>query len=135
MTFDDLDRELPNGFHDARIFRIGVDYGARTATLDMSFWTGDQDCSNRDEYRDGTLQISGLLYLSIEPPDPAYPFMQSGSALYVSGYPEDGEAFPPGSALVAVMPADATGYRFFVNDWNSFIHIAASDVKLSWADA
>jgi hypothetical protein len=133
MTFEDLDRELPNGFHDARLRRIEIDYAERTATLDVSFWVGDIDGPNREEYRDGVLRVRDLCYYSIEPPDPAYPFLRHKSAVDVAGYPEDPEKFPALNGLLPVLPKDITCYRFFVHDWNSFIHIAAEDVQLSWA--
>lgn len=133
MTFEDIDRQLPNGFHDARLRRIDINYADRTASLDMSFWVGDMDGPNREEYRDGTVSILGLCYYSIESPDPAYPFLRDRSAVDVAGYPEDPKTFPALDGLLPVMPRDVTCYRFFVHDWNSFIHIAAKDVQLSWA--
>lgn len=135
MTFEDLDRELPNGFHDAEIFSISLDYGGRTAVFEMAFWTGDIEGPNREEYRRGTLFIRGLLYLSIDPPDPDYPFMDTGSSLSVAGYSEDPEQFPAMENLVKVSGSKVNCYRFYVHDWNSFIHLAATDVQLSWSDA
>jgi hypothetical protein len=133
MTFEDLDRELPNGFHDAKIEDVTVNYAERSATLTMHFWVGSMDGPNREEYRSGTLRIHGLCYYAIDPPAPTYPFMRSGSPINVSGYPEDPEKFAALGGLLAVMPKDVTCFRFFVHEWNSFIHIAATDVRLSWA--
>lgn len=135
MTFEDLARELPNGFHDAEIFRISLDYGGRTAALEMAFWTGDIEGSNPEEFRRGTLFIRGLLYLSIEPPDPDYPFMQADPSLSVAGCPEDPKQFPDMEKLVSASDSKVDCYRFYVRDWNSFIHLAATDVQLSWSEA
>lgn len=133
MTFEHLDRQLPNGFHDARLRRVDINYGDRTARLHMSFWVGDLDGPNREDYKDGTLNVDGLCYYAIEAPDPTYPFMRTGSPINVAGYPEDLEKFPALNGLLSVLPKGVTCYRFFVHDWNSFIHIAARDVQLSWA--
>ena len=133
MTFEELDQSLPNGFHDAEIYSIRVDYGSATVTLDVSFWVGDLDGPNREEYRRGILKVTGLLFCSIDPPDPAYPFLPDGSPVTVSGDAAKSDTLPVLARLTPRFPPGASCYRFFVNDWNSFIHIAAKDVQLSWA--
>lgn len=133
MTFEDLDRELPNGFHDSKIESVAVDYARRSAMIAMRLLVGTPDSVDQDVYRHATLEVSGLCYYAIDPPDPTYPFMRTGSAINVAGYPEDPEKFPALDGLLPVMPKDVTCYRFFVHEWNSFIHIAAKDVQLSWA--
>ena len=133
MTFEQLEDLLPNGFHDAQIEKVAVDYAQRSASIVMQLLIGTPDSIDRDEYRRATLNISGLGYVAIEPPDPTYPFMRSGAALNVAGYPEDREKFPL-DALQPMMPKDITCYRFFVHDWNAFIHIAAKEIQLSWVE-
>jgi hypothetical protein len=134
MTFEELDQTLPNGFHDAKIQKVGVDYAEHSAIIAIHLLVGMPDNANPDEYRQATLKINGLCYCSIEPPDPTYPFLRGGAPISVAGYPEDPVTFPALNALLAVMPKDITCYRFFVHDWNSFIHIAAKDVQISWAE-
>ena len=134
MTFEEIELTLPNGFHDARLRRIAINYGERAATLDISFWVGDMDSQSREEYRDGSLHVRGLCYCSVEPPHAAYPFLRGGSGIDVAGYPEDPETFPALNALLPILPRGVTCYRFFVHDWNSFIHVAAEDVVISWAE-
>ena len=36
MTLEELNDTLPNGFHDAQLFSIELNYGAGTATLHLS---------------------------------------------------------------------------------------------------
>jgi hypothetical protein len=134
MTFEELDQALPNGFHDAKIEKIAVDYAQRSATITMHLLVGTPDSVDQDEYRHAILDISGLCYYAIDPPDPTYPFMRSGSPVNVAGYPEDPEKFPVLDSLLPVMPTGVTCYRFFVHHWNSFIHIAAKDVQVSWVE-
>lgn len=131
MTFEELDQALPNGFHDAKIQKLVVDYVQRSATMTMHLWIGTPHSANRDEYRQATLAISGVCYYSTEPPDPKYPFLR-GSSITVAGYPEDAEKFPALNGLLAAMPKGVTCYRFFVHEWNSFIHIAAKDIQFEW---
>jgi hypothetical protein len=132
MTFEELDQALPNGFHDAMVRTITVDYAEQTAVIAMHLLVGIPGGPRPDEYRQATLKVSGLCYFWIEPPDAAYPFLRGGSPIDVAGYPDDPEAFPALNALLPVMPKDTTCFRFFVHNWNSFIHIAARDAQISW---
>lgn len=40
MTFEDLERELPNGFHDAKIESVMADYARQSATIAMRLLVG-----------------------------------------------------------------------------------------------
>jgi len=134
MTFEELDDKLPNGLHDAQVHTVAIDYEARTASLDMSFWVGDLDGPNREEYRRGTVKAVGLYFCLIDPPDPTYPFLKEGVPLTVSGDSAKSETCPILDKLRPIFAVGTSCYRFFVHDWNSFIHIAARDVQLAWAN-
>jgi len=134
MTFEELDETLPNGFHDAKIVRVAIDYAERSAILIMQLLVGMPDSADPEEYRKATVKITGLCYYSIEPPDPNYPFLRGGTPIGVAGYPEDSAAFAALNALLSVMPKGVDCYRFFVHDWNSFIHVAAEEVHFEWVD-
>lgn len=41
MTLEDIAAELPNGFHDAFLRRLTLDYADRRATLALNVWVGD----------------------------------------------------------------------------------------------
>ena len=88
MTFDQLDNELPNGFHDAELHALTIDYLNRSAVLRMAFDFGNPDGLKREDYRIAELRISGLVFCVIDPPDPKYPYVPDGAALNVSGDPE-----------------------------------------------
>lgn len=134
MTFDQLEENLPNGFHDAKIEKISLDYAKRTANILMQLLTGTPDSAVQDEYRRAILNIGDFCYCVIEPPDPTYPFMRSGAPINIAGYIEDPETFPL-DLLRRVMPKGVTCYRFFVHDWNAFIHIAAGEIQFSWLES
>jgi hypothetical protein len=134
MTFEELDATLPNGFHDAEIYSIDIDYRLRCITLDINFWVGDLDGPNREEYRRGVLKGAGLHFCSIDPPDPAYSFVPQGSYVTVSGSSAKPDASPAPEKLWPAFPPGVSCYRFFVHNWNSFIHIAVRDAQLSWAE-
>jgi hypothetical protein len=42
MTWAELERLLPNGFHDARLDGIAIDYRRRTATFVLELWTVEE---------------------------------------------------------------------------------------------
>lgn len=137
MTLDELDKKLPNGFHDAHIFSINLDYVAGTAELHLSLWVGSMDDPPpaREEYHEASLLVTGLCFCSIEPPYPSYPFIPHGLPVTVSGDPAKSDHLPSLTDLSARCPAGTWYYRFFVNDWNAFIHIAARDAEFDWIEA
>ena len=49
-TLEKLDEDLPNGFHDSRIFRIEMDFEGSTILICMELLVGlpeDEDCERR----------------------------------------------------------------------------------------
>jgi hypothetical protein len=135
MTLNELADTLPSGFHDCELKRLEVDYVARTIRLGMSILVGDPDAKpeQRDNVRDATVDISGLLFLIIDPPDHA---PVSGEEIWiVDGYETKeilGYSKGIDPRLLESLPGNAFSYSFFVNDWNSYIHIAAKNCSLIW---
>jgi hypothetical protein len=135
MTFEELDAEFPNGFDDAEIIGLSLDYKSRTATLQLSLRLDTPDSPNSQEYRSGVLTIRGFYYVSIEPPDVEHLFYPSGSRITVDGIPEDPTTFQLFEHLKPTLPAGAFCCRFFVYDWNAFIRIAAQHAEFSPTEA
>jgi len=125
MTFDDWDNKLPNGFHDAKISNLEIDYARRTMTLHMRLLA-----LVRGEYIAAVVRVSGLQFCSIGAPSPEYSF-QRPSPITVSGDPAKSDHLPELDALTPSFPKDVASYRFFVHDWNNFIYIAAADVDVT----
>lgn len=131
MTFREVEQTLPNGFHDAEIKHISLDYVSGTLRITMRILVGTPGEPDQEEYGHRELKVSGLYFFSIEPPDPTYPFKPNGKPLDVQG--DDSGLSPPEiGKLIRELPPDASCYRFFVQQWNSFIYIAASDAQISW---
>jgi hypothetical protein len=81
MTLEELENTLPNGLHDADVQGITVDYAQRKVTFDLAVWVGrmeDPPPERREAYKNGRIEISGLLFFVMEPPDPKYPFTCTG---------------------------------------------------------
>lgn len=131
MTLDDLACTLPNGFHDAEITSIRIDYVRRKVEIMIDVWVGDSE--SRETYRPATLTLSGLRYCCIEPPDGRYPF-QNASTLTVSTGTVESLAKPPDARLPDMPHTVGFTNWFFVEQWNAFLYVSAQDASLAWHD-
>jgi hypothetical protein len=132
QTLQELYSQLPNGFHDMHVERITLDFARRLVTLEGKIWV--TDCSlgsevEQEDWRHGILTLEGLLHCFFDPPDPNYPYAEAKPAWLVDMYDEE-ESLPH----LKNLPEGAFAARFFVNQWNSFIHVAASNAVLRWTD-
>jgi hypothetical protein len=134
MTFEELHQRFPNGLDDAEMTGIALDYQNRTAKLYLNLRGNPPDSPNREEYRRARLLLNGLYYLVIEPPDADHLWYPQRS-IQVNAYPEDVSQFPIFGDLKSKLSGDTFCCRFYVHDWNSFIHIAAKDAQFSWVEA
>ncbi len=132
MQLIEIENSLPNGFHDAYLESVNVDYVSRRALMKLRLCTGDPDArteKEREAYEEADLELLDLVYLVIEGPDPRTKYVET-KGLWVDG----GEAKPGAAPGVPVpveqLPSGAFAYWFFVRDWNSFIHVAARDARL-----
>ena len=124
MTLDELAATLPNGFHDAHVAGVHIDYTSRVMTLDVDLWIGSD--SEPEARRPVRLVLNGLQFCVIEPPDTNYDYA-SAKALWTSDVVE------PPSHVKLPTPRDPNAFigSFFVNQWNAFIHLAATDASLA----
>lgn len=132
MTFEELEQELPNGFHDAAIKEIRMDFVGRSILVGMEILVGLPGSPNQEEYRPGTLKVLFPHLFFLEPPDPRYPFVPDGSPLNVGGDSVRVGQNPQVDRLLEVLPKNATTYRFFLEEWNSFLYLAGASVEFCW---
>jgi hypothetical protein len=135
MNIEEISNTLPNGFHDAYIQRLNIDYAKQEAVFELEICVGDSNSENpvkRDEYRSGRLKLNGFLFCVIEPPD--IPFDESSinkhGALWIADDSSDfGElkSYP-------LLPELSDGFRhwFFINNFNCFIYVAAMNAMFEW---
>jgi len=133
MTFEELDQRYPNGFVDAEITSLTLNYQNRTATLHLNLRGNLPDSPKSQEYGRAMLIVREFYYFSIEPPDPDHLFYPKRS-IQIDGYSEDPSQFPLFEHVKPKLSADAFCCRFYVHDWNSFIHLAAQAGQFSWVD-
>lgn len=133
MTLEEIEETLPNGLHDALINRLNVDYGLAQLTLEVDVWVGllDEPPPERERSALAEILFTGLVYCSIEHPQPGSSFLHPGEVFF-SYERTPAEEIP--SALVKVLPQDTQCYSLFILEWCSKIHIAAKDVTFSWTD-
>jgi hypothetical protein len=138
MTLDEIADLLPNGFHDSEIRGISVDYVRREATIK---WTVDltdpEEPHKQPATRDVTVVLRGVKYFFIEAPQANYPFECPGS-IDVTDSVDSSVCDATGKPLVSpellsAAPHQRFANSLFVNDWNSFIHIAADEAELMCA--
>jgi hypothetical protein len=129
-TLDELGQTLPNGFHDAEIKALSVDFGTRQVTMELSVWVGDMDdeVAPKEAYRDGQLVTEGLEFIVMEPPDPKYPYSKVDRLWVDLADGPSGSQVPAASQL----PTECFSSGLFVRDWNSFIYLAARSARLEW---
>ena len=140
MTLAELADSLPNGFHDSALKGFSVDYGNRIARMEFSLMVGQPDdpAGIRDNCRDATIELLGMRFLLVSAPD-ANESLDCGTEVWiVDGYETDEilsyckELDPK---LLQSFTPDVFAFSFYVNDWNSYIHVAAKDCKMQWVGA
>lgn len=134
MTLLELERTLPNGFHDAHIQSFSANFVKRELTITLdALWgipEGKTDFE-RYAYRTCLLKLSGLEYLIIDPPDSTYAYSKPGT-LWIDAGPLESAKLNSKVKLPSIRSKSAFAYLFFVQDWNSSFYVAATDSSLEW---
>lgn len=123
MTIFEIEKLLPNGFHDSSLHSVEINYEDKKAIFIITPLTTENDEDLACEDNKIKLILTGVKYLTIEPPDPNYPFLEN-KPLWIDLSDNDKDFI----LSKFIDKNDFTG-RFFVNDWNSFIHIAAENAE------
>ena len=129
MNIEELAAELPNGLHDALLRSYSSDPDERRAEFVVDVWIGDLHSdvtSERERRRPARLDLLGLAYLVVEDPDPGYS-ATSASPVQIDSYDADDNP-----DLARQVPEGGFAGRFFVTEWNAFIHFAALEARLTW---
>lgn len=136
MKLSELENTLPNGFHDSALTSFEVDYVRRILRAKLSLKVGVPDDSRetRNDGRDAVVEITGLIFLVMDPPDNTRDFSAGGEAWIADGY--ETTSIPQFTRhlteLLEALPEGAFAHSFFVNDWNSYLHIAGANCSVQW---
>ena len=131
MNIDEVAAELPNGLHDALLLAVSSDASDQHAEFVVDIWIGnlqDPAASARERRRKARLELVGLAYLVFDDPDRRYGDVE-GSPVQIDlcGADQDPER-------ARRIPDGGFAGRFFVTEWNGFIHFAAREARLTWVD-
>lgn len=132
MTFEDLDKELPNGFHDAKLRKIEVDFANKRIILSVDLLQGCPGDPDPERRGFGTLRVLSPRLFFLEAPDPRYSFQMDGSPVGVDGDSVRAGEDAAVDALLRLLPPGTAAYRFFLEDWNSFLYLAGDEVQFNW---
>jgi hypothetical protein len=132
VNLDELEAELPNGLHDSLLRTFSSDPVEGRAELILDVWLGDlhsPEDLERERRRPARLELLGLTYLVVDDPDPGYAPVE-GAPVQIDTCAADDDP-----ARSRQIPDGGFAGRFFVTQWNSFIHFAALEARLTWIDA
>lgn len=121
-------------FHDITVNRIDIDYSKRKVVFECIIPVGFWNSPNRYGLTDGeikcTLNISGLIYLLMEPPDKNSKYENTGVIEIIGEGSVTQDKFEVQlSRMPQNLPEDAFLHYFYVCEWNSFIFIAATGIS------
>jgi hypothetical protein len=132
MKLRDIESDLPNGLHDAKITAIRRDLNAEVVDVHLKVLVGlpDDEPARQNEFRHGLLRFTGAKIVILEEPDVESSFAYPGAVNFV--LTED-EADSISDALLKKLQCDYHTYTFFVQDWLSNLKIAATGLEFSWS--
>jgi hypothetical protein len=131
VNIEQLEADLPNGLHDAFLRTFSSDPAKGRAEFVLDVWVGDLHSSldsERERRRPALLELLELAYLVTDEPDPRYP-VTKGSRVQIDACGPDDNA-----ELARQVPVGGFAGRFFVTEWNAFIHFAAREARLTWLE-
>lgn len=131
MTIGEIEANLPNGFHDATLNNIFIDYDTQRVVLSIEVNIGSPEDDN-ENFRTGKLTISGVLFCAIEPPDPKYAF-QKAKGIWIADSGTVTSSMK-NAYMIEHLPKGVFFHYFFINEWNSFIFVAARDAVFEWGN-
>jgi hypothetical protein len=129
----EIEDHLPNGFHDALLEAVAVNFSSNSARMDLRLLVGDPDAPTEEEreaYKEAALYLNDLVYFVVDAPAPGHGCSKTGGVRIDGGVASDNSAGMPKPRKP--LPLDAFAYWFFVDEWNSFIHVAARSATLEW---
>lgn len=129
VTIEELEDKFPNGFHDAGLVGMTVDFPAGSVCIEL-----DVDCDDPDPnvYTRIKFRLTGLSLFVVEPPDASIS-LSYGDTIETSGYETSDKILPSLEIYRRNVPAGSFFYSFFLNHWNCFLHVAATNAELESA--
>jgi len=131
VNIDEIEADLPNGLHDSLLYEYSSNPDQLRAEFVLDVWVGDLHSTittERERHRRARLELLGLGYLVVEDPDPGYGPLDE-LPVQIDACAADDDADRAGR-----VPRGGFAGRFFITEWNSFIHFSALEARLTWID-
>lgn len=131
----ELEYTLPNGFHDASLETVMINYASSRVELDLRLHVGTPDAATkeeRDAYRKARLCLNDFVYFVIDPPGAGHESPEAGALWLRDAGDATDESYPAYLKPRSDLPDSAFAYWFYVDEWNSHIHVAAKGASLEW---
>lgn len=134
MTIDEIGDTLPNGFHDADILSIHLDYVKEESSFLIDIDLSEPDVRVEVSSRQALLKLTGLLYCVIEPPHCSFTkeYIPGEDKLWITSDSSDFSGLKDCPKLPAPLPANSFRHWFFISSHNCFIYVAAMDASFQW---
>jgi hypothetical protein len=131
VTLREIESELPNGLHDAKITAISRDFDAESVDVHLKVLVGlpEDEPARRSEFRQGLLRFKGAKIVIVEEPDVESPFASAGSVNFVLTEDKAGSI---ADELLKKLQGEYHTYTFFVQEWFSNLRIAATGLEFTW---
>ena len=135
-VFDDILDNLPNGFHDALLKSVFVNYEADEIVLSLDVCVGTPDdpiLERRDEYKPGKLEFFGIQFFISEAPNRTSIFQNEAKPMIdIEGIETLPDNLRPN--LPTVNRNDFFAVWVYLNNFNSFLYICAQSAKFTFND-
>lgn len=126
-------------FHDAYLERVSADYLDRKLVMEFDLSIGDPDGSTEEErqrYRKGTLELGGLVFWGIDPPQEEDFSRYAGPLWVVSdGFLEDAKTETARTPMKRLKNPSLNAWYLYLSDMNTFAYIVAEAAVFQWKAA
>lgn len=129
-NLQEIENQLPNGFHDARLEEFSFRLTKNEVQFDLQVFVGDPDAvmvEEREKYRNAKLLIKDIYYFEIDTPEGSVSF-QARPSRVDGGVADETSSVKPRRP----MPDGTFAYWFYIENWNSLIHFAAKRASFNW---
>ena len=129
MTLDELENQLPNGLHDAKLMSFFVNLEDRSLKLKVEIDHSSPDPEVPSlEPCPVEIMITGLCYFSLNPPDPG---LINGTS-WISAGNEVIEKKMISPEVAAKLPSGAFLHYIFLGSWNALMLIGGMDARIEF---
>ena len=131
MTLVALSKTLPNGFHDAELNAVRLEFATNSIILDITLdVTPNGDFDAGLLYRRAIITLTGVRGVIFRIPE-------GENQRFLGALDVSGQAVTNYQGLPDGMRSEDIRdllYSFYIDDWNSSLYLAAERAELSWIE-